>query len=124
MGANKFWSTNISRKREDCRIWLLYQGGLMFSDTVKEVHLGNYKIAHPRPAPSEKQPTPPPLPMKLCLAPGGCQNPSQVNLNLLEGRLLNLLLAGVTNLNKCRKIIREYAKANKQDSGSETETEF
>ena len=41
MGANKFWSTNISRRRYVCRIWFLYQGGLTFSDTVKEVHIEN-----------------------------------------------------------------------------------
>ena len=125
----KFWSTNISRRRDDCRIWFLYWGGLTFSDTVKKAHLENYRLKHPRPAPPVRQPAPPPPPREPTPSPkrpGRPQRPKpKPGKPKPAGRkTLNSLLAGVTNINKRRKIIREYAKANKQDSGSETEMEF
>ena len=127
MGANKFWSTNISRKRDNCQIWLLYQGGLTFSDTVKKTHLENYRLEHPRPALSERQPRPPPLPHEATPSPKRPERPKPKPSKPTKpaGRKnLNSLLAGITNINKRRRIIRDYAKANKQDSGSETEMEF
>ena len=61
MGSNKFWLTNLSRKRDDCRIWLLYCGGLTFSDMVQKAHLETYRLHHP--APPVRDPTLLPLPL-------------------------------------------------------------
>ena len=129
MGANKFWSTNISRKRDDRRIWLLYRGGLTFSATVKKTHLENYRLDHPRPALPERQPTPPPPPPapphEATPSPKRLPRPGKPKAPKPAARMtLNSLLVGVTNINKRRRIIREHAKRNKQNTGSETESEF
>ena len=60
MSGNKFWSTNLSHKRTDCRIMLLYRGGMTFNDTVRKTDLEIYKLQHPMPPPPPREPTPPP----------------------------------------------------------------
>ena len=100
MGANNFWSTNISRRRDNCRIWLLCQGGLTFSDAVKKTHLENCRLEHPRPAPPQRQPTPPPLPPphETMPSPKRLPRPSKSKVPKPASRMtLNSLLAGVTN---------------------------
>ena len=33
MGSEKFWSTNLGHRCDDCQIWLLHRGGLTFNET-------------------------------------------------------------------------------------------
>ena len=60
MSGNKFWSTNLSRKRDDYTILLMYRGGLTFSDTVRKTDMQRYRLEHPTPPPLPRDPTPPP----------------------------------------------------------------
>ena len=62
MSGNKFWSSNFSRKRDDCQIMLMYRGRLTFSDTVRKADMQQYRLEHPMPPPPPRDPTPPPHP--------------------------------------------------------------
>ena len=62
MSANKFWSTNLSWKRNDCQIMLMYRGRLTFNDTVRKTDLQKYRLEHPTPPLPPRDPTPPPPP--------------------------------------------------------------
>ena len=128
MSGNKFWSTNLSRKRDDCQIMLVYKGGLTFSDTVSNADMQRYRLEHPTPPPPSRDSTPPPPPheetqsMKATKGPYTTPKPKP---KPKPGRhTLNSLLAGVTNPKKMKQIIRNYAKSHNIATESEKESEF
>ena len=95
MRANKFWSTNIIRKRDNCRIWLLNREGLMFSDTVKK-HTWQPRLENPKPASPQRQPTPPPPPHEATPSPKRPQRPGRQSPKPKSG---NTMLAETNTLN-------------------------